>query len=667
MRVKKKLLDLSNFLERGSRTLLFGGLGLIALVCAARAVGMMEIAELKTLDLLLRWRPAEATDEHVTILEITEADLQQLGTHPIPDRVLVNLLTELEAYKPATVAVDFFRDLVVMDSALENTETGQNSRQELVNYIREHPEVIVIEKIIGEPVPPPAGVPDEQVGFVDVLPDKDGFYRRSLLASPSNFDDKYHMSLTLQLASRYLALKGFELDNGIRDIFTVRFGDKELFRVKPNSGGYKNEDVGNNPILLVNFRSGEQPFDKVSLSQFMSGEVSEELFRDRIVLIGIAAISVKDYVNSAAANRSGTALFGVEFQAHAVSQIVNAILENRPILRPLPAIVEYIGIITLGLLGISLIYLKKIFPTFILIFLSLSIALIALTYSLIFTGLWIPFFPGWIVFSLNGGSALLYRIYRREQVWKIRLDERQKLIQQSYDAIHNGPLQTLKSVIRKNASEETFSAQDLTTQLSTLDDQLRDIYEFMQREHLTLEHQVYLTRNYILNLSDPLHNLLYQVYQNVLMESPEDFKHIRLRMTDFTPLDATRLRLEDKKAIIRFLEEALCNVRQHAVGVTRLTVICKQQGQENIVQVKDNGKPIQHKVQSSRRKGQGTKQAEALGRRLHGKFSRDLDSTEGTICTLIWPVSTSFSEKVWTQLLKRFSGSARQKTGIKST
>ena len=276
----------------GSTSLLMGGIGAIVIVCLARMMGLWQGIELSTLDFFLRWRPAEATDERITLLEFTDEDIQTLGAYPIPDSILTDLLTDLKTYDPRVVALDIFKDIPASTSKAANVEA--NAYQELVALLQESPEIIAIEKILNSHITAPPGIPAENIGFADAILDKDGFIRRSLLASPSSFDNDYHLSLTIQLASRYLAEEGLVLENGIQDENTMRFGSVELARLSSNSGGYVEQDTGNNPVVLINFRSGEQPFRRVTFSQFKTGDVPEDWLRDRIIIIGMTAISSKD-------------------------------------------------------------------------------------------------------------------------------------------------------------------------------------------------------------------------------------------------------------------------------------------------------------------------------------------------------------------------------------
>lgn len=634
----------------GSPSLLLGGLSMTLLICLARMTGLLEGIELRTLDVFLRWRPPETVDERITILEFTEADIQALGTHLVPDDVIYQLLLDLRACSPRVMGLDIYRDIPSINPRFPNSSANQVAYKALLDLLQRAEDIVVIERILEAPVSAPPGVPREQVGFADALVDEDGFVRRSLLGVPNLAEQTFSHSLTLQLARKYLAAEGIELTNGLDDKDTIRFGSTEFFRLRSDSGGYFDQDTGNNPVVLINFRSHEAPFRRVSFSEFQSGQVSPEWFRDRIVLIGMTAPSTKDYVNSAAmvGNNPGLVL-GIDLQAHAVSQILSAVLDERPILKPWATPWEYFGIVVAGLLGISLVQIKRSLPLSITLFIGLSTVPLLAGYGLLLVGIWLPTLPIWLAFALTGGSAMLYQIYQHEQSWKIRLSERQKVIKQSYDAIHNRPLQTLKQLIRDLSSQDQKpTLQILTTELNKVDQELRDIYEFMHREHHTLDSRMYLTQSAVMNLNDPLHELLHQVYQNQLQELSGYFETVKIKMPDFCPINSQWLSLENKEGIIRFLEEALCNVALHACQVTRLAVTCKQTDGNNIVRVVDNGIVSSAKATpNGPTGGRGTRQAQALAHRLGGCFLRYSPASGGTVCQLSWPVS---APSIWVKL-----------------
>lgn len=88
------------------------GLGVIAIVIAARLAGWLQGVEWLALDTGLRLRPAEPTDDRIVMVTFTERDFQQLGTVPsqISDRDIGQLLKQLQSYQPAVIGLDIFRD-----------------------------------------------------------------------------------------------------------------------------------------------------------------------------------------------------------------------------------------------------------------------------------------------------------------------------------------------------------------------------------------------------------------------------------------------------------------------------------------------------------------------------------------------------------------------------
>ncbi|MEM9008284.1 MAG: CHASE2 domain-containing protein, partial [Cyanobacteria bacterium P01_F01_bin.86] len=79
---------------------LLPGITVIGLVILARALGFLQGLEWKTLDAFLRLRPAESQDERLLIVGIDEADIQRVGTYPIPDADLAKLLQTLAQDRP---------------------------------------------------------------------------------------------------------------------------------------------------------------------------------------------------------------------------------------------------------------------------------------------------------------------------------------------------------------------------------------------------------------------------------------------------------------------------------------------------------------------------------------------------------------------------------------
>lgn len=325
--------------RRASHWLPMGpGLVAIGLLLFARWLGLLEVLELKTLDVLLQLRLPESQDQRILIVGIDEQDIQQMGTYPMPDATLAALLETLEQHNPRAIGLDIYRDLPVPPGT-----------EALATTLAAQPHTLGIEKVLDNPVRPSPLLPPERIGFADLPLDRDGYVRRILLGVYGG-DEVYRFALSLRLAEVYLAAEGLTLENGIRHPEAMRFGQTEFVALEGRSGGYRFADDGS---ILLNPRAGLYPFRQVTLRQVMAGEVDSAWIRDAIVLIGITTFSIKDLVNTAAipSDYPGQ-IYGVEFHAHATSQILSAVLDDRPLIRVWPTGVEYVWIAGWGLLGI---------------------------------------------------------------------------------------------------------------------------------------------------------------------------------------------------------------------------------------------------------------------------------------------------------------------------
>ena len=599
------------------------GIAVMALVIILRLIGSMQSLEWLAFDSFLSLRPGEPIEERIVIVGINEDDIRSVGAYPIPDREIAIMLKKLQSLEPRVIGIDIFKDLPV--------EPGYG---ELVSTLKDIKNLIGIEKVLPEQISPPPALPPEKVGFADQITDFDGNLRRSLLLVTST-DQGYKLSLSLDLAQAYLAHEGISLENGIRDRAAVRFGNTELPRVKSNSGGYVGTDAGGVQVLL-NFRSGRERFRTITLGDIKTGNFDPNWIRDRIVIIGMAAPSVKDFITTSAITSTKPTtgrVYGVEIQAHAVSQILSAVLDSRPLLNTWSDQWEYLWIIGWGILGIGLARLTK-YPC--RNFLAVGIAstsLILMSYLLISWGWWVPVTPAMLVLVLNGVG--LTALYQYDQALHSKINARQVLIERTFETIHNGPLQTLAKIlkcVREQNLPPNELLPELEKELEKLNHELRGVYEYLQQEPLTQDRSLYLGRGIELNVQDPIHEVLYQVYSHTLERDFPCFKTLRVKVRSFDPIDDRSLSIEQKQGLCRFLEEALCNVGRHAIGVTRLEVTYTQKEGWYILSIIDDGVGI-----LSSKESRGTQQLKNLARQLKGKFRRSPVYPHGTLCELSWP------------------------------
>jgi CHASE2 domain-containing sensor protein/two-component sensor histidine kinase len=598
------------------------GIAVIGLVIIARLTGLLQSWEWSVLDDFLRLRPWEPVDERIVIVGINEADIRSIGAYPIPDREIAALIKTLQRYQPNVIGLDLMRDLPV--------EPGY---AELVRVFKENKNLIAIEKALPETIAPPPELPPEQIGFSDVITDADGRLRRSLLGTQTPKGFKF--SLALRLSQAYLATKGISLENGIRDRNAMRFGKTELPRFNPNSGGYVRTDAGGVQILL-NFRSGQARFRTLSFNDIKTGKFNPIWIRSRIVLIGITSPGV-DIKNTAAIvdeNLSSGLVYGVKIQAHAVSQIVSAVLNGRPILQVWSDGWEYLWIVGWGILGLGFARLTQSPLKNLLAVDVASASLVGCSFLLLISGWWIPVVPATVVLVLNGVGLTAF--YQYDRALRSKISDRQFIIDSTFDTIHNGPLQTLAKLL-KNVREQDLPSNQLISELEHLNYELRAVYESMQRETLTQDNRLYLNSELELDLQAPIYELLYQVYTYTLERDLPCFKTLKIQIRTFDPIDNQYLSIEQKRGLCRFLEEALCNVGKHALGVTRLSVTYTYKDGWYSLRITDNGVGI-----CSDAEGRGTQQCRNLARQLRGKFERSPLSPKGTLCELTWPV-----KRVW--------------------
>lgn len=618
------------------------GILVICLVIVARITGNLQFLELAALDNFLRLRPTETVDEKILIVGIDENDINNvLRNYPISDRQLAELIEKIEAYNPAVIGLDIVRDLPVPLGDAKGYAS-------LVQFFREY-QIIGVDKALpdnlGNIIKPPPALPAERVGFADAVLDRDNNLRRSLL-SASNYRGEYRESFTLKLAKVYLSKRGYKLKNVLGDEWAIAFNNKKLPRLQSNSGGYVAVDNRGNQILL-NYRSNKNPFRIVSLQELKNGDVPSDWIRDRIVLIGITALSAKDIINASGIDRR--VVYGVEIQAHAISQIISFILEDRPLIETWADGWEYVWIILWGLIGISL----GRFLRSQLIFIGLGITgiiLIGVCYGALLLGWWIPVVPSLLVLSINAAgltASLFYRYQQELEYLKLRSQDRQKSIERIFDAIHAQPLQTLSKLSSNLKQLNSIIPEDrdiLVTQSEQLNRELRSLRDSISRETISSENIIFINE-FKIDLQNPVKDILYQSYDAAMSRDLPCFATLKVRIPSFNDIGDRRLSIEQKGELCRFLEETLNNVGKYARGVTRIKVSCGQEQGQNFIRVEDNGIGINPSFTSDRTRrngGWGTGQAEKLARQLGGKFRRYPHPSKGTICELSWFVTKSW-------------------------
>jgi adenylate cyclase len=365
--------------------------GLVLFIClvAVRETGVLQPLELEAYDLFMRLSGDDvAADSRVALINITEADIQQLGQWPLSDESLSSLITSLQAHNPEVIGVDIYRDLPVPPgSAQLDAVLSQNSN------------VIVVEKIgAGEN----AGVlapgileGTGQVGFSDLLVDPDGVVRRGLLFLDNGADVFY--SLSLRLALHYLQSRDIYPQPGEPDPSHLRLGEVTLQPFEANDGGYVDADAGGYQFMM-DYREGSQPFVTYSLGNLLAGEIPPGALTGRVVIVGVAAESVKDdfLIPFRHAGHDAPGVPGSSIHAHATSQLLRAALDSdRPIGVPTD-VQEYAWILFWTAAGVALVLLFRTAGILVPVALVGVALLLVLSYLAYAFGLWLPLVPAGI-------------------------------------------------------------------------------------------------------------------------------------------------------------------------------------------------------------------------------------------------------------------------------
>jgi CHASE2 domain-containing sensor protein/signal transduction histidine kinase len=369
-----------------------------------RFAGILQPLELAVYDLFFQWRPSEAIDERIVIVAINESDIQKFGS-PIADETLAKLLTLIKKQQPRVIGLDIYRDLPV-------PKQSGSGYQDLVAVFESTPNLIGIRKaIVNQDGSGVAASPIleklNQVAANDFLPDGDGKIRRILL-SLKDEQGKTITSLSAALAIQYLNKENINIEVINPKTQQYKLGKAIFSPIAESAGGYVRQEMGGYQILS-NFRNFQNGFHAVSLNDVLNGNIAQDIFRDRLVLIGITAESNTDYFitpyNSNTLGSPFPVTSGVILHANIASQLIANALDGRPVLQVWTKSIECLWILIWAVIGgvlgnnrrstrrlTSLRFLFRL-PWKILISSGLGGGLLTVSYIAFLWGWWIPVVP----------------------------------------------------------------------------------------------------------------------------------------------------------------------------------------------------------------------------------------------------------------------------------
>jgi CHASE2 domain-containing sensor protein/predicted Ser/Thr protein kinase len=314
-------------------TVLGVSLGVTGLVIGAKHLGWWEMGELAAYDGSVRWKTPAPPDPRITIVAITEEDIERQKTWPLPDRTIAKVIQKLTDGKAKIIGLDMFRPNPVAPGQADLAKIWD--KNDLIIPGCHH------RNLKNPGIAGPPGIPAEQLGFVDLLVDRDSIVRRALLfmsrdpKSPCTSET----SLSLQLAQEYL-LRQHQLTGKFDSNQQFQLGTTHFSPISGTDGGYQDAEAGGYQILL-NYRArsgaskgtqnGVAPI--VTMSDLLNNRVDPKLIKDRIILIGSTASSLKDeFLTPYSEGKAEDATMpGVVVHAQITSQILSAVLDNQPL------------------------------------------------------------------------------------------------------------------------------------------------------------------------------------------------------------------------------------------------------------------------------------------------------------------------------------------------
>lgn len=386
----------------------FATIAVSIVLLGVRHLGGLQPLELIAFDQLVRLRPKETEpDPRILVITITEKDIQQQKQWPLSDKVLAQLLSKLQAGKPTVIGLDLYRNIPI--------EPGHN---ELVAQLKQ-PNLIAIQSIntLAGTSPPP-DVPPNRIGFSDLPIDQDDVIRRNVLFAESESGVLYSFSLRLALA--YLEQQGIKPESSKSNPNDLQLGTAVFEKLKENSGGYQTAEADGYQILL-NYRSAQNVVRQVSLSEFLDGWLDSSWVKDKIVIIGSTAPSLKDMFSTpySPALKENHKMPGVVVHSQMVSQILDAATDKRPLFWFWSEWAEVVWIIGWIVIG-GILGRVTYHPLALSIGVSVGLGACASTCFYLFTsGGWVPLASPALGFVLTAGTVVTYRAYQAQQKQQI--------------------------------------------------------------------------------------------------------------------------------------------------------------------------------------------------------------------------------------------------------
>lgn len=512
-------------------------------VCVMQPLGLLRDGDWSVSDTILRIRPQAPVDDSIVIVYADESDIVQLSW-PLSDRILADLLKRIDAAEPIAVGLDIFRDIPVgseADFQKLHQFTGQMESLYGIDRLATNQAKIV--------APPPILKQENRVGFANLTIDADLLIRRLMLSWQAAGDKTFRSSLALLLAERYLEqrhnIKPEMIDAKAR---RVRLGAAEFTPLTPDQGYYHSAsaDQIDGYQIPFDYRGQIDRFHSISISDILAGNYDPSFFRDRIVLIGAIAPSLKDNFNTPhepkwflAGEQKQQFMSGVVIHANAVSYLVGVATGDRLPIRLLPHRLIYLWISVAAVTGagitvysfdrqpgqvVTLHFWRLVFGSLIGCCVIFSIAAIS-----VYAGIIIPVFSP--ALSLVITAFIAANRYQRDQLSSANT----QLLEYS---------RTLEVYSQNLEQQVSIRTAELRTALQVAEAATQAKARFLAN----MSHEIRTPMNGVIGMTDLLNSTPLNSHQRefvrTLKSSGENLLCIINDILDFSKLEAGQMELE---------------------------------------------------------------------------------------------------------------------------
>ena len=378
----------------------------VLLLVPLREAGWLQGLELSWYDTLVTFFAGSQQSDRVVLVVTTEADINRFG-YPIRDNDLAAVLARVFAGGPKAVGVDLYRDLP-MPPGSEELQAIQRAHDNLY-WVFKLPD----EGNIGIP-PPPALRESGREVLADHVTDAGGVVRRALLLAADERTGSNWRAMGVSLAERYTGQALRPMDDDLA------LGQGRIPLLNQPYGPYARVDAAGYQMLF-DYRGGYRRFRQISFGEIIDRPELGAALRDRIVLVGTAALSIKD--NFATPFSTGWGgegpLIGIALHAHLADQLIRlANGESRnPV--PRPRMLDNVAIWIAAMAGAVLALLAwRVLVVLVALLLGLGLVGGVTAWGFGVAGLLLPGVPvalAWVL-SAAGCNFVMHSVGLRERI-----------------------------------------------------------------------------------------------------------------------------------------------------------------------------------------------------------------------------------------------------------